>query len=260
MRAGAVIVTLTGAGRALGERLAALHPDSEHLHRPQSAAAAIQARFTAGRPLILVAATGIAVRILAPVLRGKHQDPPVLVLDEAGRFVIPLLSGHEGGANDWAARLAMALGAECVITTAGRYTGPIWVAGMGCERGCPKAELDALLEAGLEEAGVAAADLSALASLDLKADETGLRALADDYRLPFATYPAEALRSVEDRLSVSSDVVFREVGCYGVAEGAALHHAEQLTGASAVLALPKRKARRATLAIARVDTDNKDSL
>ena len=56
---------------------------------------------------------------------------------------------------------------------------------------------------------------------------------------------------MEDRLSEKSEIVFNEVGCYGVAEAAALVHAEKLTGAASELIVTKHKTRRATLAIAR---------
>ncbi len=68
--------------------------------------------------ILFIGATGIAMRYCAPYLRGKDVDPAVLVMDDQGRFVISLLSGHLGGANAFAKELAEELGATPVITTA----------------------------------------------------------------------------------------------------------------------------------------------
>ena len=68
--------------------------------------------------LVYFAASGIAVRCIAPYVRDKFRDPAVLSVDENVRFVIPLLSGHAGGANLLGNMLAGALGAQPVITTA----------------------------------------------------------------------------------------------------------------------------------------------
>ena len=67
--------------------------------------------------ILFISAAGIAVRSSAPFLRGKAQDPAVLCMDDTARYVIPLLSGHLGGANEWAERIAAVFGAEPVITT-----------------------------------------------------------------------------------------------------------------------------------------------
>lgn len=68
--------------------------------------------------IIYIAATGIAVRSIAPYIGHKSQDPAVVAIDAYGNYCIPLLSGHAGGANRLAERLAEAIGATAVITTA----------------------------------------------------------------------------------------------------------------------------------------------
>jgi cobalt-precorrin 5A hydrolase len=211
----------------------------------------VQQAFQAGDALIMICATGIVLRAIAPVLVSKHRDPPVLVLDEAGRFVVPLLSGHEGGANELARQLAALLDAQLVITTANPYLQPVYCVGMGCERGCELSELQALLETCLARAGLGLAQISSINSIDIKADEAGLIALAETLDRPFHVFDRQQLQQEDDLLSTRSDYVFDTVGVYGVAESAALHAARSLTGNAPELVLAKQKSARATCAIAR---------
>lgn len=74
--------------------------------------------FEENRALVFIGAAGIAVRAIAPFVRDKMTDPPVVAADEAGHFCIPLLSGHVGGANELAERMADWLQGIPVITTA----------------------------------------------------------------------------------------------------------------------------------------------
>ena len=67
--------------------------------------------------VVFIGALGICVRSIVPLIQDKHQDPPVVCIDSTGRYVIPVLSGHVGGANELSRRLATALGGEAIITT-----------------------------------------------------------------------------------------------------------------------------------------------
>ena len=78
----------------------------------------LRALFAAGRPIVGICAAGILIRILAPLLSDKRDEPPVLAVSEDGASIVPLLGGHRG-ANDLARALAAALGGHAAITTAG---------------------------------------------------------------------------------------------------------------------------------------------
>src|SRR5450759_4388961 len=119
------VIAVTRAGKRLAQRIAdALPTGAAVIDRP-SAADALRVGFTDYAAVVAVMAAGAVVRILAPLITvgDKSSDPAILVVDEAGRFVMPILGGHAAGANGLALELADLLGAAAVITTATDVTG-----------------------------------------------------------------------------------------------------------------------------------------
>lgn len=245
------VIALTEAGKHLGEQLCGLLPDSELWFKPEPFKEQVQQAFRDGDPLIMICATGIVMRTLTPVIGDKHSDPAVIVMDEAGKFVIPLLSGHEGGANELASKISILLDAQLVMTTANPYLRPVYAAGMGCERGCGEAELTRLLQQCLDQAGIEPEQLGSINSIDVKADEVGLINLGRHLDIPFQVFNADQLNTMDQLLSTRSDYVFKTVGVYAVAESAALYAAAAAADSEPELLVEKVKSKRATCAIAR---------
>lgn len=126
------------------------------------------------------------------------------------------------------------------------YHPAVLALGVGCERGCDPGELRGLVDATLTEAGLAPEAVACVVSLDLKADEPAVHAVAGGLGVPARFFGAARLEAETSRLANPSEVVFREVGCHGVAEGAALAAA----GPQARLLVPKRRSAHATCAVA----------
>lgn len=120
---------------------------------PKPSAPLYEEAFSASEALVFVSSCGIAVRSIAPFIKSKTTDPAVVAVDETGRFAVSLLSGHLGGANALAERIASALGAVPVITTAtdsnGRFSVDSWAKTQGLaisDMGMAKAVSAAVLE------------------------------------------------------------------------------------------------------------------
>ena len=216
--------------------------------------------------LIFIGATGIAVRYCMPVIKDKLIDPAVIVIDEMAQFVIPLLSGHVGGANELAIKLANELNAIPVITTATDINGTVAidvlaannnlairnrnnikrvsssllkggminmaiaddvvitsddndiddevlglmyrpiVVGMGCRKGKEFEALEEFFLNTINSNNIDIKHILAIASIDIKADEPGLKQLAQKYGIRFITYSSDELKAVEGDFEESSFV------------------------------------------------------
>ncbi|MGS2717425.1 cobalt-precorrin 5A hydrolase [Eionea flava] len=248
-----MIIALTVQGKRLAQRLADQIDGSDVWYKPQPFSEKVQHVFVAGHPLIFICAAGIVMRTLAPVLKNKKEDPPVLVLDENGQFVIPLLSGHEGGANQWGQVVADTINAQLVITSAHRYLKPYYFIGVGCERDCPKEYINALVSDCLRQANISIDQVAGVYSIDLKSDEQGIIDCAAQYDKPFHTFSVKELLTVEHLLQSPSDYVYKTVGVYGVAESSALYAAKKYNSDAVMeLIVTKQKNAKATCAIVRM--------
>jgi cobalt-precorrin 5A hydrolase/precorrin-3B C17-methyltransferase len=307
------LIAVTAAGRAGADRLAASWPGETRVY-DGPAAQALPRAWADCAGLVCFLAAGAVIRLAAPLLDSKHTDPAVVCVDEAGRYAVALVSGHAGGANALAGRVAGVLGAEPVITTATDAAGlpgldtlgwpaegavaavtralldgepvtlacdqtwplpplpvspdgtgqhrivvtdrvmpgdgrtvllrpPSLVAGVGASRGVSAAEVQGLLDETLAEAGLSAASVTALATVDAKAAEPGLVAVARAGGWPLQTYAPATLAGVP--VPNPSPAVQAAVGTPSVAEAAAL-------AAGGDLVVPKRKSAMATVAVARL--------
>ena len=184
--------------------------------------------------------------------------------EHAKPFMARLLEGErvrlevEAGDPTWLRSADLPLSDDAglaILITAKRAVGgptrlvfhpPVLALGVGAEAGAPASALRSLVEETLAEQDLAAASIACVVSIDLKSAEPAVHALAEDLSVPARFFGADRLLEETDRLASRSEVVMRETGCWGVAEGAAL----AAVGASGYLLVPKRKGERVTCAVA----------
>lgn len=292
------VLAITDGGQKLAASLAKALPHAEVIAERTGLAQQLTSLWRAYDGFVCIMAAGIVVRLIAPLLKNKKTDPCVVVLDEAGRFAINLLSGHIGGGNQLANHIAAITGGQAVITTASDISGhtalDIWarnqdlvvednrlltqasarlvnvgrlrlyaevpvhslpddlllvgrpeeadciisprlgewpanmlilrprilVVGIGCNRGTSRKQIEAAFNEALVSNNLSELAVLNLASIDLKNDEEGLLAFADNKGLVINFYGKEQLNSIA---GVShSAAVLRATGAVGVAEPAAL--------------------------------------
>lgn len=162
--------------------------------------------FSQADALIYVGAAGIAVRAIAPHLKSKAEDPAVLVVDESGAFVIPILSGHLGGANALARQAAALTGGQAVITTAtdrsGVFAVDLWAGKQNCT----------VLEP--ERIKTVSAALLAGKPVEFESDWP-IRGSAPDDLIPGSVggFSVSVSRKLDDRLHLVPRIASLGVGC-----------------------------------------------
>jgi cobalt-precorrin 5A hydrolase len=249
------LVTLSCTGLVVARRLKASFEDAAiHLHVDVETPEAVQ-RFsrtadlveqlfpkTAG--IVFIGPCGIAVRALAPLIKSKLSDPPVVVVDVMGRYAVSLLSGHEGGANDLALRVANVIGAEPVITTTSDAEKNL-IVGVGCRKDAPVEAIVEAIQFAVESAQVSLKDVRLLASADIKAEEPGLLAASQQLGIPLRVIASDEIRACT-REFAPTPLAQEKVNLPAVAEPVAL-----LAGRRTVLIQKRINRNGVTVAIAR---------
>ncbi len=211
-----------------------------------------------------------AVTTASDTVFGAALDEPppgwhIANLEAVKHVAARLLSGEtvglivEAGEAAWLRHMPFERGlADGVRVTAREVSGnelvfhpPVLALGVGCERGTSLDELRDLAEACLAASGLSCNSIACVVSLDLKADEAAIHDLGAYLGVKARFFTAAELLAETPRLATPSEAVFTEVGCYGVAEGAAL----AAVGSTGTLIVPKRKSPRATCAIAQSRAD-----
>jgi cobalt-precorrin 5A hydrolase len=169
---------------------------------------------------ILVMASGIAVRYLDGLTKHKTIDPGVVVIDEACRFVVPLLGGHEGDANFLAYRVANLTGAVPVVTTATETLKPL-VVGIGCRKGASIKQVASAVSEALSTVSRSKAEIREVATVDLKGNEPGIVKWCEQLGVPLRLIPRSLIQE-RPWVMESSPFVRSHFGIEGVCEPCAL--------------------------------------
>ena len=169
---------------------------------------------------VFIMSLGIVYRVISELITTKYKDPAVVVVDDARRFAISALSGHEGGANRLSGQVAGILGCEPVITTASETNRSI-VLGVGCRRGVSAHDVRSAVECALDSVGRQVSDVRLVASVDIKRNEDGLHKAFDQLQIPLVFVDSNRIRSFCGSLS-ESPAARQHLNLPGVSEPCAL--------------------------------------
>ncbi len=193
--------------------------------------------------LIFIMAVGIVTRVIAPYIKDKHTDPAVVVIDDVGRFVISVLSGHEGGANQLAHRAAAMLHTDAVITTGTDAQKDI-IVGIGCKKGITAEVVKKSILDALHTATLSIERVRLLSTIDIKSEEPGLLQASKELNIPLRIVSISEIATCAKEYS-KSNFVKEKIGVWAVCEPSAL-----IAGRKTQLVLTKQKYPGMTIAIA----------
>jgi cobalt-precorrin 5A hydrolase len=266
-----VLVTLSGEGLAVAERIRGEMGRGIRVYAPADATGGQERRggggpaegispfsegvvaltaslFDSSRGLVFIMPMGVVIRAIAPLLRDKREDPAVVTVDVAGRYVVSTLSGHEGGANVLAERVARALNTDFVVTTSTEAAKSL-ILGIGCRRGVSAGEIGEAVSRALSKLGRSIEDVRLISTAERKKDEEGLLRYCEEKGIPLRSVSVAEIR--ESRIRVrESPLVRRVLGVGAVAVPCAL-----LGGRKTELLLDRTIWKRVTVAAAREHFD-----
>lgn len=169
---------------------------------------------------IFIMSLGIVYRLIEGLIDNKYNDPAIVVVDDAKRFSIAALSGHEGGANDLANKVAQYINAIPVITTASDSNKNI-IIGIGCRKGVKRVEVKEAIIHILKINNIALNEIRLACSIEIKKSEKGLLRALSELEIPLIFIPTERIKTFTGFNSVS-EVAMKHFDIPGVSEPAAL--------------------------------------
>jgi len=218
-----MVIALKGPGVPLAEMLAERLPADLAVichGKPPGFQEVIADAFQNYRALVMVMATGIAVRTAGPLLKSKHSDPAIVVVDRAGRYAVSLAGGHEGGANQLACDVASLCGGGPVITT-GTEAGKHVSVGVGYRRNATAESINFAIMSGLEQCGLDVEKVRFLATGLIKWRDPEIKKAASDLGLLLRHFSNGQLSHIEG-VSGPSQASMRHFSIKGVSEQCAL--------------------------------------